>query len=78
VLEYYLKPGQKEPMHSHLPGIVYSFADAQIRTTLPDGSTSDTFRHAGDLHWREAVTHAAENIGTTEARFLAVELKRCE
>ena len=30
----------------------------------------------GEAHWRDAVTHAAENIGDTEARAIAVELKK--
>ena len=77
VLEYRAKPGQKEPMHSHPPGVVYSFTDSVMRVTLPDGSTSETPRKAGDLTWRDFTTHAAENTGATEAHALAVELKPC-
>ncbi len=41
VIEYRLKPGEKEPMHSHLYGVfVYFLSDAKIRTTFPDGKTS--------------------------------------
>ena len=78
VLEFRLKPGESEPMHSHPPGFVYVFDDATLRMTLPDGSKSTDQLHAGDLYWREATTHAAENIGTTEAHALALELKPCK
>ena len=75
VLEYRLKPGGKEPMHSHPPGIVFALADATVKTTLPNGSVVAYPSHTGDVLWRDAVTHSAENVGTTEAHYYAVELK---
>jgi quercetin dioxygenase-like cupin family protein len=75
VLEYRLKAGGKEPMHSHPPGVVFALADATVRTTLPDGTVVAYPSHAGDVLWRDAVTHSAENVGTTEAHYYAVELK---
>jgi quercetin dioxygenase-like cupin family protein len=75
VLEFRLKPGGKEPMHSHPPGVVFALADATVRTTLPDGTVVAYPSHAGDVLWRDAVTHSAENVGTTEAHYYAVELK---
>lgn len=77
VLEYRLKPGQKEPMHSHPPGVVYVLSAARFRTTAADGSTSESPSEAGEVYWRNDTTHAAENIGKTEAHALAVELKSC-
>lgn len=75
VLEYRLKPGGREPMHSHPPGVVFALADATVRTTLPDGTVVAYPAHAGDVMWRDAVTHSGENVGTTEAHYYAVELK---
>ena len=75
VLEYRLKPGGREPMHSHPPGVVFALADAAVKTTLPDGTVVSYPSHAGDVLWRDAVTHSAENVGTTEAHYYAVELK---
>jgi quercetin dioxygenase-like cupin family protein len=75
VLEYRLEPGQKEPMHSHPPGIVYTLSDAKLRMTASDGSTTESTRSAGNVMWRDFTTHAAENVGTTEAHALAIELK---
>ena len=78
LLEFRLKPGEKEPMHSHPPGFVYVFDDATLRMTLPDGTSSNLSAKGGEVIWREATTHAAENVGKTEAHALAVELKPCK
>ena len=37
VLEYRLKPGEKEPMHSHPAGIVYVLGGATLKFTYTDG-----------------------------------------
>ena len=76
VLEYRLKPGEKEPMHTHVAGGLYIFGDAKMRTTYPDGRTEESAGGAGEAHWRSPVTHALENIGTTEAHALAVDIKK--
>ena len=76
VLEYHLNPGEKEPMHSHPAGVVYSFGDAKVRTVLPDGRASESSLTQGETIWREAITHASENIGDAPVHALAVELKQ--
>jgi quercetin dioxygenase-like cupin family protein len=78
VLEYRLKPGQKEPMHSHPPGVVFYLSDATFRTTHPDGTAADASVTNGQVLWREFTTHAAENVGNTEAHAYAVELKQVD
>jgi quercetin dioxygenase-like cupin family protein len=75
-VEYHLKPGQKEQMHSHPPGIVYSFTGGRMKNTLPNGESQEGERNAGEVHWRDPITHSAENTGTTEIHALAVELKK--
>ncbi|MDX6304889.1 MAG: beta-alanine degradation protein BauB [Blastocatellia bacterium] len=76
VLEYRLKPGEKEPMHTHTSGVLYIFGDAKMRTTYPDGRTEEITGGAGEAHWRNPVTHALENIGSTEAHALAIDFKK--
>jgi len=76
VVEYRLKPGEKEPMHTHTAGVVYVFADARMRASYPDGRTQESSGGAGEAHWRNPVTHALENIGTTEAHALAIDVKQ--
>ena len=74
VLEYRLKPAEREPMHSHSSGIVYEFNDSKLKITQ-DGKTEENVGKAGEVFWRTPVTHALENIGKTEVHALAVELK---
>ncbi len=75
VLEYRLKPGQKEGMHSHSTGIVYGFTAAKTKSTSLDGKITEGTGKAGDVFWRNPTTHMLENIGTTDVHALAVELK---
>jgi len=75
VLEFRLKPGEKDPMHSHPSMIVYFLSSFKLKFTLPDGKTTDAEGKPGGVLWSEAVTHAPENVGTTEAHVLVVELK---
>lgn len=76
VLEFRFKPGEKEPMHSHSRGFVYSLAEAKLKMSFPDGRSEESVMKTGEARWRDAVTHAVENIGTTEAHVIAVELKK--
>jgi len=76
VLEFHLKPGEKEPIHSHPRGFVYALSDAKLKISYPDGHTEEILVKAGEARWREPVTHAGENIGNTEAHAIALELKK--
>jgi len=39
VLEYRLKAGEKEPMHSHPAGVVYVLSGGILKVSYPDGRT---------------------------------------
>jgi len=75
VLEYRLKPGEREPMHSHPAGVVYVLNGARLRFSYPDGRTEERAAATGETIWREPVTHTVENVGDTEAHAIAVDLK---
>jgi quercetin dioxygenase-like cupin family protein len=75
VLDFFLKPGDKLPMHSHPASILYVLTNGKVRTVLPDGKVTDMEVKAGDTRWAEPVTHANENVGTTDAHVIVVELK---
>ncbi len=75
VLEYRLKPGEKEPMHSHPAGVVYVLNGAKLRFSHPDGRTEEKSAATGETIWRDPTTHAAENVGDTEAHAIAVDVK---
>jgi quercetin dioxygenase-like cupin family protein len=75
VLEWRLKPGEKEAMHSHPPGVVYELSPSKLRITSPDGKTEEISGAAGETFWRGPTTHAIENIGDTEGHAIAIDVK---
>ena len=75
VLEAELPPGVKEAMHSHPAYVIYVLAGGKVRNYAADGKTTETEIKTGDVIYREPLTHAAENIGTTTMHFILVELK---
>jgi hypothetical protein len=77
VYEYRLPAGQQEVMHSHLPGVVIGLSEATLKITQPDGNSATHRSAVGDVGWRDSVTHSIQNIGATEARAYAIELKNC-
>ena len=77
VLESTLPPGGKEKVHSHpWPFVVYVVRGGTIRNHFPDGKVVETELKAGDVIYRDPVTHWGENIGKTEIYELMVELKK--
>lgn len=76
VLEATLKPGQKEALHSHPASIVYVMSNGTARNHGVDGKTKDVTYKAGDVLYRDPLTHWAENIGTTTIHLLLIELKQ--
>jgi beta-alanine degradation protein BauB len=77
VYEYRIKPGVKEPMHSHPHGLVYVLGGGKIRSTSPAGVVSESESQTGNLMWREGLSHSIENVGTSEVHALSIELKPC-
>ena len=75
VLDFQLKKGAKENFHSHPAAVTYVLAPFKIRFTFPDGSMRIREAKASDVFFGEAVIHASENIGETDAHGLLVEMK---
>ncbi len=78
VFEARLKPGEKLGMHSHPKSIAYFMSEFKLKSTLPDGRSVIIEKKPGDILWREPVTHAEENIGTTDLVVLVIEFKTFE
>ena len=76
VLDVHHKPGEKSPMHSHPNHVVYSFTDSTVRFTSSNGKTDIRKAKAGQVVWRNAETHTAENVGKNEEHALDIELKK--
>ena len=77
VLEYALRPGQTEPLHSHGSFVVRFLGDARIRATPAGGKPTESDVKRGDVGWREPMAHAIENIGTTPVEAFIVDVKPC-
>ena len=76
VIQVVTKPGERIGMHSHPANIVYALSSNKVKFTSADGKTEERELKAGQAVWSEAVTHSAENVGTTESRTLVIELKK--
>lgn len=75
VLDVTLKPGEKEKTHSHPAYVVYIIEGGKVRNHAADGSVAEAEFKAGDVLYRDPLTHWAENIGNTTIRLVLVELK---
>jgi quercetin dioxygenase-like cupin family protein len=75
VLEAELPPGVKEAIHSHPAYVIYVLAGGKVRNYSADGKTTETEIKTGDVLYRDPLTHAAENIGTTTMHMILVEMK---
>ncbi|HEY6928066.1 MAG TPA: cupin domain-containing protein [Thermoanaerobaculia bacterium] len=75
VFDAMLKPGDKEKLHSHPAYVFYVIDGGKIRNHAADGKTTDVELKAGDVAFRDPLTHWAENIGDTTVHVLLVEVK---
>jgi quercetin dioxygenase-like cupin family protein len=75
VLEATLKPGDKEKTHSHPAYVIYVIEGGKTRNHSVDGTVSEAEFKAGDVIYRDPLTHWAENIGNTTIKLELVELK---
>lgn len=75
VLDFQLKRGARENFHSHPAAVTYVLAPFKIRFSFPDGTTRIREAKAGDVFFGEALVHASENIGNTDAHGILVEMK---
>ena len=75
VFDARFKPGEKAAMHSHPDHMVYIFNDGKLKLTPSNGKPQVMDLKAGQTIWMDATSHAAENLGKTDAHLLVVELK---
>jgi len=75
VMEATLPPGVKEQVHSHPAYVIYVLEGGKYRNYASDGKTTEGELKTGEVLYREPLTHAAENIGSTTMHMILVELK---
>ena len=74
--EVSLPSGESIPMHSGVNRIIYSLTDYKLIYESSLEEKSEKKFKTGDLHWHKACSHALENNGETEAKFLVVAYKK--
>ena len=77
-LDITIKPGGKVAMHYHPASVITAYTPCKLRFTSPDGKSNEAEFKAGDIAWRDAESHAGENIGTADCHVLQVELKHAK
>jgi oxalate decarboxylase/phosphoglucose isomerase-like protein (cupin superfamily) len=75
VLEATLPAGVKEQVHSHPAYVIYVLEGGRYRNYASDGKITEGELKTGDVVYRDALTHAAENIGDKPLHMILVELK---
>jgi quercetin dioxygenase-like cupin family protein len=75
VFDVRVKPGERVGMHTHPAGVVYFMSDSKLQITYPDGRQEERTVHAGTATWIDGVTHAVQNVGSTEFHEIHIELK---
>jgi hypothetical protein len=71
-----MPPGDRLEMHTHGPYVAYIMNPSKVRFTFPDGSSREAEFEKGRANFSEGITHAIENIGSTEVFNLDIELKK--
>jgi hypothetical protein len=75
VLQEWLRPGEKEPMHSHPRAVRYALNSFKGKSISLSGKVTKFSAKTGQVDWSEPETHTVENTGRTTIRAITVELK---
>lgn len=76
VLEYTLRPGERDQPQTHPPKVSYVVAGGSLRITMEEGKSFLSQDAAGTATWTGAVgRHYVENVGKTAVRVVLVEVK---
>jgi hypothetical protein len=75
VLQEWLRPGEKEPMHSHPRAVVYALNSFNGKSVSSSRKVTAFEANARDVTWSEEQAHSIQNTGKTEIHAIIVELK---
>lgn len=75
VLRITYGPGDKSVMHEHPDGVAVFVTASHVKFHLPDGSTEEVQRNAGEAGWVPGGSHLPENVGDQPLVVILVELK---
>jgi len=75
VLDVRIPAGSIEPRHRHPHGLSVYFSDWNAKVTVDGREPAVNQRTSGTFAWSDAVIHTVENVSTSEAHVLRIELK---
>jgi quercetin dioxygenase-like cupin family protein len=76
VVEYSLKPGEKDDWHTHPPKASYVVSGGKLKVHLENGETLIVDEKTGTASWMDYVArHYVENIGNTTVTIVLTEIK---
>ncbi len=75
VLEFRMKPGDKQEMHTHPATVHIELTPTKVKITNPNGKAVEIGGKQGEVIWVGPVKHTVENIGSNEIHGYIVELK---
>ena len=75
VIEVRIKPGEKIPMHSHPANVTIALSTFKGKWVSGEGEPTVKQFKLDTVVWSEPITHASENVGSTEIHALAIEMK---
>jgi hypothetical protein len=76
VLDVRIPAGKIEPRHRHPHGLSVYLTDWDAKVTVDGQAPQVNHRKSGTVAWSEALIHTVQNVGTTDAHVIRVELKR--
>lgn len=75
VLEFKMKPGDKQEIHTHPATVHIELTPTKVKITTPDGKVMESEGKQGEALWVGPVKHTVENVGDNEIHGYIVELK---
>lgn len=77
VVEYSIRPGEQDQIHTHPPKASYTVEGGLLRIVFEDGASLIDTTNVGDASWSgERPKHFAANVGTTPVRIVLFEIKQ--
>ena len=62
ILRATFRKGDRSPMHDHPTNVQIALDDSHVRSTTPDGKTTEVRSKAGEVKFRPASSHAVETL----------------
>jgi quercetin dioxygenase-like cupin family protein len=75
VLDVRIPAGKIEQRHRHPHGLSVYLTDWDAKVTVDGQASQVNHRKSGTVVWSDALVHTVQNVSTTEAHVIRVELK---